>query len=101
MCRRKRLMRPRYFALLAALSVSVTNISGPTTLTGTAGDVEASEISGRLDASLGRLAGKRSIHLTAISGRITVRIARNSSARVNASTLSGSVDLFFPSDSHE
>jgi len=83
------------------LSVSVTNVSGPTTLNGLARDVDASAISGRLDATLGRLTGTRSIHLNAISGRITVRIARNSSARVNASTLSGSVNLFFPSDLHQ
>ncbi len=83
------------------LPVSVTNISGPTTLTGLAGDVDASEISGRLDATLGRLTGTRSVHMNAISGHITVRIARNSNARVNASTLRGSVNLFFPSDMHQ
>ncbi len=83
------------------IAVSVTNISGPTTLTGLAGDVDASEISGRLDATLGRVAGTRSIHMNAISGRITVRIDRDSSARVNASTLSGSVNVFFPSDLHQ
>ncbi len=83
------------------IAVSVTNVSGPTTLNGLAGDVDANEISGRLDAGLGRLAGPRSIKLDAVSGRITVRIARDSSARVNASTLSGSVNLFFPSDLHQ
>jgi hypothetical protein len=83
------------------IAVSVTNISGPTTLTGLGGNVEASEISGRLDATLGSLTGTRSVKMNAISGRITVRIARNSSARVNASTLSGSVNLFFPSDLHQ
>ena len=83
------------------IAVSVTNVSGPTTLNGLAGDVNASEISGRLDAGLGRLTGARNVKLDAISGRITVRIARDSSARVNASTLSGSVNLFFPSDLHQ
>ncbi len=83
------------------IAVSINNVSGPTTLNGLAGDVNASEISGRLDASLGRLTGARSVKLDAISGRITVRIARDSSARVNASTLSGSVNLFFPSDLHQ
>lgn len=83
------------------IAVSVTNVSGPTTLNGLAGDVNVSEISGRLDASLGRLSGTRNVKLDAVSGRITVRIARDSSARVNASTLSGSVDLFFPSDLHQ
>jgi DUF4097 and DUF4098 domain-containing protein YvlB len=84
-----------------AVPVSVTNISGPTMLTGLTGDVDANEVSGRLDASLGQLTGTRSIHMTAISGRITVRIKRNSDARVNASTISGAVNLFFPSDTHE
>jgi len=83
------------------IAVSVTNISGPTTLTGLGGNVDASEISGRLDATLGSLTGTRSVKMNAISGRITVRIARDSSARVNASTLSGSVNLFFPSDLHQ
>lgn len=83
------------------LSVSVTNVSGPTTLNGLAGNVDATEVSGRLDASLGQLAGARNVHMSAISGRITVRIKRNSDARVNASTISGAVDLFFPSDTHE
>jgi hypothetical protein len=83
------------------IAVSVTNISGPTTLTGLGGNVEASEISGRLDATLGSLTGTRSVKMNATSGRITVRIARDSSARVNASTLSGSVNLFFPSDLHQ
>jgi DUF4097 and DUF4098 domain-containing protein YvlB len=84
-----------------SIAVSVTNVSGPTTLIGLAGNVDANEVSGRLDASLGTLTGTRSVHMTAISGRITVHIKRNSDARVNASTLSGDVNLFFPSDSHE
>jgi DUF4097 and DUF4098 domain-containing protein YvlB len=84
-----------------SLSVSVTNISGPTTLIGLGGNVDASEVSGRLDASLGQLTGTRNVHLAAISGRITVHIKRNSDARVNASTISGPVTLFFPSNTHE
>jgi len=83
------------------MAVSITNISGPTTLTGLAGNVDANEVSGKIEASLGQVTGARRIQLTAISGRITARIARNSNARVNASTLSGTVDLFFPSDVHQ
>lgn len=82
-------------------NVSVSNVSGPTTMSGLSGNVDAEEVSGRLDASLGRLAGKRNIHISAISGRVTVRIARNSDARVDASTISGDVNLFFPSDTHQ
>lgn len=84
-----------------AMAVSVTNVSGPTTLTGLAGNVDANEVSGRIDASLGQLTGTRRVQLSAISGRITARIARNSNAHVNASTLSGTVNLFFPSDIHQ
>jgi len=81
-----------------SLSVSVTNVSGPTTLNGIGGNVDATEVSGRLDASLGTLSGARTVHMSAISGRITVRITRNSNARVDASTISGPVNLFFPSN---
>ncbi len=81
-----------------SIAVSVTNVSGPTTLTAIGGNVDATEVSGRLDASLGALSGTRNVHMTTISGRITVRIARNSSARVDASTISGGVSLFFPSN---
>lgn len=82
------------------LNVSVTNISGPTTVDGIAGNLDATEVSGRLDANLGALTGTRSVHMSAVSGRITVRIARASDARVEASTISGPVDFFFPADTH-
>jgi DUF4097 and DUF4098 domain-containing protein YvlB len=81
-----------------SVSVSVSNVSGPTTMSGLGGNIDAEEVSGRLDASLGRLAGTRNVHISAVSGRVTVRIARNSDARVDASTISGDVNLFFPSD---
>lgn len=82
------------------LNVTVTNVSGPTTVSGMSADVNATEVSGRLDASLGALSGNRRVEMTAVSGRITVRIARSSSARVQASTISGPVDFFFPADTH-
>lgn len=82
------------------LNVTVTNVSGPTTVTGVSGDLSATEVSGRLDASLGAVTGNRRIEMTAVSGRITARIARSSSARVSASTISGPVDFFFPADTH-
>ncbi|HET9393678.1 MAG TPA: DUF4097 family beta strand repeat-containing protein [Candidatus Rubrimentiphilum sp.] len=85
----------------ATASISVSNVSGPTTLKGLDGNLDVSEISGALDASLGRVAGTRNIHMSAISGHMTVRIARNSDARVDASTISGDVNLFFPSDTHQ
>ncbi len=84
-----------------SLSVSVTNVSGPTTLSGIGGNLDATEVSGRLDASLGTLAGTRNVHMSAISGRIFVRIARNSSARVDASTIGGPVTFFFPANIHQ
>lgn len=83
------------------IPVSVTNVSGPTTLTGLGGNVDVNEVSGRLDASLGRLTGNRNVHMTAISGRITVRMKRDSDAHVNASTISGAIDLFFPADTRQ
>lgn len=84
----------------AALSVTVVNVSGRTTLSGIQGDVEASEISGRLDATLGRVAGTRRVHMSAVSGPIVARVARTSDSRVSASTVSGDVHLFFPGDLH-
>ena len=85
----------------AAASLSVSNVSGPTTMNGLRGNIDAEEVSGLLDASLGRLAGTRNVHISAISGSVTVRIARNSDARVDASTISGDVNLFFPADTHQ
>lgn len=82
----------------ANIGVSLTNVSGPTAIAGVTGDVTATEISGRLDASLGRVTGSRNVNLEAVSGRITARIGRNSDARVDASTISGDVSLFFPSN---
>lgn len=83
------------------LNVSVTNVSGPATINGVAGNVDATDVSGRIDASLGALTGTRRVHISAISGRITVRIARASNARVDASTISGPVDFFFPANTHQ
>lgn len=83
------------------LNVNVTNVSGPITIAGVAGSVEANDVSGRLDANLGSLSGTRTVHMKAISGPITVRIARASNASVEASTISGPVDFFFPSNKHQ
>lgn len=84
--------------LPAALSVTVVNISGSTTLSGIDGNVEASEISGHLDATLGRVAGERRVHMTAVSGPIIAHVARNSDSKVEASTMTGDVHFFFPAD---
>jgi DUF4097 and DUF4098 domain-containing protein YvlB len=84
-----------------SVNVDITNISGPTTIEGVAGNVDATEVSGRLDANLGALSGTRRVTMSAVSGRITARIARGSDARVEASTLSGPVDFFFPADKHQ
>lgn len=85
----------------ASASLSVSNVSGPTTLKGLNGNVDASEISGPLEASLGRVAGTRNIHMSAVSGPVTVRMARDSDTRVDTNTISGDVNLFFPADTHE
>lgn len=85
----------------ARTDVEVENISGPITIQGVLGDVRASQVSGPVRATLGRIDGSRDVNIKAVSGRIVLSIARDSSATLNAESISGSVRAFFPTDEHK
>jgi Putative adhesin len=81
--------------------LEIENVSGPITIQGTSGDVRASQVSGPVRATLGRVDGSRDVNIKAVSGAITLAIARNSSATLNAESISGKVNAFFPTDQHK
>lgn len=81
--------------------IDVENVSGSITIHGTAGDVRVSQVSGAVQATLGQINGSRNVNIKAVSGAITVAIARNSSATLNAQSISGGVHAFFPADEHK
>jgi DUF4097 and DUF4098 domain-containing protein YvlB len=77
--------------------VQVGNVAGSVSVGGVTGDVSVETQAGTIDATLGRVDGNRSIDLRATTGTITLRIARESSATVNAESTVGS----FSSDAPE
>lgn len=85
----------------ANLDVNVGNVSGDITLTGLKGDVRADDVSGDVDAALGTVGGSRTVFMKAVSGTIHVAVARNSSFNVEANTISGDIQAFFPADTHK
>jgi DUF4097 and DUF4098 domain-containing protein YvlB len=85
----------------AKTDVEVVNVSGPITIRGVSGDVRASQVSGPVTATLGRVDASRDVNIKAVSGRIGVSIAPNSSATLAAESISGDVHAFFPTDQHK
>jgi DUF4097 and DUF4098 domain-containing protein YvlB len=85
----------------AKTDVEVENVSGPITIRGVSGDVRASQVSGPVRAALGRIDGSRDVNIKAVSGMIALSITRNSSATLNAESISGGVHAFFPTDEHK
>lgn len=85
----------------ALTDVEVENVSGPIAIRGVLGSVRASQVSGPVGATLGRITGSRDVNIKAVSGTITVAIARDSSATLNAESISGGVHAFFPTDEHK
>ena len=81
--------------------VEVENVSGPITIRGVLGNVRASQVSGPVLASLGPISGSRNVNLKAVSGAITLKMARNSNATLNAQSISGGVQSFFETDEHK
>jgi DUF4097 and DUF4098 domain-containing protein YvlB len=81
--------------------VEVENVSGPITIRGVLGNVRASQVSGPVHATLGRIDGSRDVNIKAVSGTISLAIARNSNATLNAQSISGGVHAFFPADEHK
>lgn len=82
-------------------NLEIENVSGPITIQGMSADVRASQVSGPVRATLGRVDGSRDVNIKAVSGAITLAIARNSSATLNAESISGKVNAFFPTDEHK
>lgn len=68
----------------AGASLRIHNIAGSVDLAGVSGSVEVQTQAGTIDANVGRVAGDRSIDLSATTGAITLAIASDSSARVEA-----------------
>jgi hypothetical protein len=74
----------------AGASVQVGNVAGSVSVGGITGNVNVETQTGTIDATLGRVDGDRSIDLRATIGTITLRVARESSATVNAESTVGS-----------
>lgn len=66
------------------------------TIAGVTGNVAVETQAGTIDAQLGRVEGDRSIDLRATTGTVTLRIARDSSASLEARSVVGSFATDFP-----
>lgn len=80
----------------ANVDVGVDNVSGPIRFAGMTGNVRANDVSGSVQAMVGRVSGTRSIQLNDVSGGIDAVIAKDSDARLEARTVSGAIHAFFP-----
>lgn len=72
-----------------AASAFVENVAGSVRLGPIAGDLDVETQAGTIDAQLGLIEGSRSIDLRATTGTISLGLARDSSARVDASSTVG------------
>jgi DUF4097 and DUF4098 domain-containing protein YvlB len=70
--------------------VQVGNVAGSVSVGGVTGNVSVETQTGTIDATLGRVDGDRSIDLRATTGTVTLRIAHESNATVNAESTVGS-----------
>lgn len=84
-------------SLPAETSLDVRNTTGAIRIGGADGDVTAGTQTGEIDASLGRVTGRRAIQLTATTGSVRLDIDPHSDARVDAHTTIGDVNSDFPS----
>jgi hypothetical protein len=80
----------------AGASLQIGNVAGSVSVGGVSGDVSVETQAGTIDAALGRVDGGRSIDLRATTGTIALRIARDSSASVNAESTVGSFSSDVP-----
>lgn len=78
-------------------SIAVNNATGAIHIDGVGGDVTAGTQTGQVDASIGRVTGRRAIVLSATTGSVKLSIDSNSDARVDATTTIGDVTSDFPS----
>lgn len=81
----------------AGSSLDVSNTTGAIHIDAVDGDVTAGTQTGQVDASVGRVTGRRAIELTATTGSVRLDVDQNSDARVDARTTVGDVGSDFPS----
>jgi putative adhesin len=81
----------------AGASLDINNTTGAIRIEDVDGNVTAGTQTGQVDASVGRVTGRRAIELTATTGSVRLNIDPNSDARVDASTTIGDVSSDFPS----
>ncbi|HYL27117.1 MAG TPA: DUF4097 family beta strand repeat-containing protein [Candidatus Nitrosotalea sp.] len=87
----------RYHILLpAGASLVVTNVAGTVDVSGVRGNVDVETQAGAIGVDAGTVAGARSIDLRATTGAVTLWIAPNSSARVDASSTVGAFGSDIP-----
>jgi len=70
-------------------SVQIGNVAGSVSVGAVTGNVSIETQAGTIEANLGRVAGDRTVDLRATTGTITLRIARESDATVNAESTVG------------
>jgi hypothetical protein len=70
-------------------SVQVGNVAGSVTVGAVTGNVNVETQAGTIDATLGRVDGDRAIDLRATTGTVTLRIARESNATIDAESTVG------------
>jgi hypothetical protein len=73
----------------ANASLRIGNVAGAVDIAGVHGDVSVQTQAGEVSADVGRVAAGRSIDLQATTGAITLSIARDSNANVEASSTVG------------
>jgi DUF4097 and DUF4098 domain-containing protein YvlB len=92
----------RYRILLPAdASVDVGNVAGAVDIAGVRANVNVETQAGAIGVDAGTVAGSRTVNLRATTGAITLRIAPNSSARVDASSTVGAFDSDIPGITHQ
>jgi DUF4097 and DUF4098 domain-containing protein YvlB len=77
-------------------SVTVNNVAGSVTVGAVAGNVSVETQAGTVVARLGRVDGDRAIDLQATTGTVTLWMARDSSASVEAQSTVGNFSSDFP-----
>jgi DUF4097 and DUF4098 domain-containing protein YvlB len=83
-------------AVPQASSLDVGNVAGAVRVAGVTGDVTVETQAGTVDARLGKVDGNRSIDLRATTGTVTLWLARDSSASLEAQSVVGSFSSDFP-----
>jgi hypothetical protein len=74
-------------------SVDLDTVNGRITATGLAGDVKLDSVNGSLSAEFASLDGVESVKLDSVNGRASVTLPKGASARIDADSVNGSVDI--------